>query len=45
MDFDLTERQAFFRDRVRQFIDQPRPPRESRITRRRSTGDRWQPLD
>ncbi len=45
MDFDLTERQAFFRDRVRQFIDQHVRPRVGDYEKQRESGDRWQPLD
>ena len=36
MDFDLTERQSFFRDRVREFID-AYPAAELRTIRKRST--------
>ncbi|MFL6723498.1 MAG: acyl-CoA dehydrogenase family protein [Sphingomicrobium sp.] len=44
MDFDLTERQAFFRDRVRQFIDQNVRPRVADYKKEIDSGDRWQPL-
>ena len=44
MDFDLTERQAFFRDRVRAFIDQHVRPRQKDYYREVASGDRWQPL-
>ena len=44
MDFDLTERQAFFRDRVKAFIDEHVRPRVGEYHREISTGDRWQPL-
>ena len=44
MDFDLTERQAFFRDRVRQFIDQHVRPRVADYKKEIDSGDRWQPL-
>ena len=44
MDFDLTERQAYFRDRVRDFIDEHVRPRQADYHREISTGDRWQPL-
>jgi acyl-CoA dehydrogenase len=44
LDFDLTERQAFFRDRVRAFIDTHVRPRVADYHRQLSTGDRWQPL-
>jgi len=44
VDFDLTERQAFFRDRVRQFIDQNVRPRVADYKKEIESGDRWQPL-
>jgi acyl-CoA dehydrogenase len=44
MDFDLTERQAHFRDRVRLFIDQHVRPRQKDYYRQIGEGDRWQPL-
>jgi acyl-CoA dehydrogenase len=44
VDFDLTERQAFFRDRVRQFIDSHVRPRVADFKNEVDTGDRWQPL-
>ncbi len=44
MDFDLTERQAFFRDRVRQFIDSHVRSRVGDYKRELGSGDRWQPL-
>ncbi len=44
MDFDLTERQAYFRDRVRDFIDQHVRPRQKDYYAEIATGDRWQPL-
>ena len=44
MDFDLTERQAFFRDRVRAFIDEHVRPRVGDYHRQIATGDRWQPI-
>ena len=45
MDFDLTERQAFFRDRVRQFIDEHVRPRVADYKLEIDSGDRWQPVD
>ena len=45
MDFDLTERQAFFRDRVRRFIDEHVRPRVAEYKKEIDSGDRWQPLD
>jgi len=44
MDFDLTERQAFFRNRVRRFIDQHIRPRVADYKKEIDSGDRWQPL-
>ena len=44
MDFDLTERQAFFRDQVRQFVDQYVRPRVADYKKEIDSGDRWQPL-
>jgi acyl-CoA dehydrogenase len=44
VDFDLTERQSFFRDRVRQFIDRHVRPRVADYKKEVDSGDRWQPL-
>jgi acyl-CoA dehydrogenase len=44
MDFDLTERQSFFRDRVREFIDAHIRPRVADYKKEIDSGDRWQPL-
>ncbi|HET9354897.1 MAG TPA: acyl-CoA dehydrogenase family protein [Sphingomicrobium sp.] len=44
MDFDLTERQAFFRDRVKAFIDEHVRPRVADYKTEIDSGDRWQPL-
>jgi acyl-CoA dehydrogenase len=44
VDFDLTERQAFFRDRVRKFVDQNVRPRVADYKKEIDSGDRWQPL-
>jgi acyl-CoA dehydrogenase len=44
MDFDLTERQAYFRDHVRAFIDEHIRPRQQDYYRQIAKGDRWQPL-
>jgi acyl-CoA dehydrogenase len=44
MDFDLTERQAYFRDRVRDFIDEHVRPRQKDYYSEIASGDRWQPL-
>ncbi|MEA3061461.1 MAG: acyl-CoA dehydrogenase, partial [Sphingomonadales bacterium] len=43
MDFDLTERQAFYRDRVRDFIETRIRPRSGEIKSDLAEGDRWQP--
>ncbi len=45
MDFDLTERQSFFRDRVRAFIEANVRPRVGDYHVQIATGDRWQPID
>ena len=44
MDFDLTERQSFFRDRVRAFIDTNVRPRVGEYKKQIDAGDRWQPI-
>src|SRR3546814_12037681 len=44
MDFDLTEREAFHRDRVRAFIDSEIRPRLQDYKDQLAAGDRWQPL-
>ncbi len=44
MDFDLTERQAFYRDRVREFIESHIRPRVGDYKSQLNEGDRWQPL-
>ena len=43
MDFDLTERQALYRDRVREFIETNVRPRVGDYHRQVGEGDRWQP--
>ncbi len=45
MDFDLTERQAFYRDRVREFVETHVRPRTGDYKRQLGTGDRWQPIE
>ena len=45
MDFDLTERQAYFRDRVRDFIDEHVRPRQKDYYSEIASGDRWQPIE
>jgi alkylation response protein AidB-like acyl-CoA dehydrogenase len=44
MDFDLTERQAFYRDRVRDFIETRVRPRAGEYRQQHEGGDRWQPI-
>jgi acyl-CoA dehydrogenase len=43
MDFDLTERQAFYQGRVRDFIETRIRPRSDEIKADLDKGDRWQP--
>ena len=45
MDFDLTERQSFFRDRVRNFIESQVRPRVAEYKNQIDAGDRWQPIE
>ncbi|TMJ12496.1 MAG: acyl-CoA dehydrogenase [Alphaproteobacteria bacterium] len=45
MDFDLTERQAFYRDRVREFIETRIRPRSKDYKQQLAAGDRWQPIE
>ena len=45
MDFDLTERQAFYRDRVRDFIETQIRPRTQDYKSQLNSGDRWQPIE
>ena len=44
MDFDLTERQSFFRDKVRGFIETNIRPRVGDYKKQIDAGDRWQPI-
>ena len=44
MDFDLTERQSFFRDRVKAFIAEHVRPRVGDYKKQIDAGDRWQPV-
>src|SRR3954465_7577320 len=44
MDFDLTERQAFYRDRVKDFIETRIRPRVGDYKSQLNQGDRWQPV-
>jgi acyl-CoA dehydrogenase len=45
MDFSLTEREASFRDRVRDFIETRIRPRNKDYKSQLEAGDRWQPID
>ncbi len=44
MDFDLTERQTYWRDRVRDFIEQHVRPRMDDYKNEQASGDRWKVL-
>ena len=44
MDFDLTERQSFFRNQVREFINTHVRPRFGDYKKQIDAGDRWQPI-
>jgi acyl-CoA dehydrogenase len=44
VEFELTHRQAHFRDRVRAFIEEQIRPRLDDYVAQRSSGDRWQPV-
>jgi alkylation response protein AidB-like acyl-CoA dehydrogenase len=44
MDFDLTERQAFYQGRVREFIETRIRPRVADYKAQLAEGDRWQPI-
>ena len=45
MDFDLTEKQAFYRDRVREFIETRIRPRAKDYRAEIDSGDRWHPVE
>jgi acyl-CoA dehydrogenase len=45
MEFDLTERQAFYRDRVKEFIETRIRPRNADYKAQLNEGDRWQPIE
>ncbi|HEY1144439.1 MAG TPA: acyl-CoA dehydrogenase family protein [Sphingomicrobium sp.] len=45
MDFDLTERQASFRDRVREFMDEEVRPRVGDYHRQQAEGGRWKSIE
>jgi acyl-CoA dehydrogenase len=44
VDFELTERQAHFRDRVRAFVEDEIRPRIADYEAEHQSGDRWQPV-
>ncbi|MEJ7776967.1 MAG: acyl-CoA dehydrogenase family protein [Sphingomicrobium sp.] len=44
MDFDLSERQARFRDRVRAFMDEHVRPSAADYSAQHAGGERWQPI-
>lgn len=44
MDFDLTERQTYWRDRVRDFIEKHVRPRDQDYHDQQRQGDRWKVL-
>jgi acyl-CoA dehydrogenase len=44
VDFELTKRQAHFRDRVRAFIEEHVRPRTGEYQLQHCEGDRWQPI-
>jgi acyl-CoA dehydrogenase len=43
MDFSLTERQAYYRDRVRDFVETRIRPRHADFKAEHASGDRWRP--
>ncbi len=45
MDFSLTEREAFYRDRVREFVETRIRPRNKDYKEQLAAGDRWEPID
>ena len=45
MDFSLTEREAYYRDRVRDFIETRIRPRGDDYKSQLAAGDRWQPIE
>ena len=44
MDFDLSDRQRHFRDRVRAFIDENIRPRCGDFASQHQSGDQWEPI-
>ena len=45
MDFSLTEREAYYRDRVSEFIETRIRPRNKDYKSQLAAGDRWQPIE
>jgi acyl-CoA dehydrogenase len=45
MDFNLTERERFYRDRVRDFLETRIRPRNGDYMAQLAAGDRWQPIE
>jgi acyl-CoA dehydrogenase len=45
MDFSLTEREAHYRDRVREFVETRIRPRNKDYKEQLAAGDRWQPIE
>jgi len=45
MDFSLTEREAYYRDHVRDFIETRIRPRNEDYKKQLAAGDRWQPIE
>ena len=45
MDFSLTEREAHYRDRIRDFIETRIRPRNGDYKAQLAAGDRWQPIE
>jgi acyl-CoA dehydrogenase len=45
MDFSLTEREAFYRDRVHDFVETRIRPRNKDYKSQLDAGDRWQPIE
>jgi len=45
VDFSLTEREAHYRDRVRDFIETRIRPRKADYKKQLAAGDRWQPIE
>jgi acyl-CoA dehydrogenase len=45
MDFSLTEREAYHRDRIREFVETRIRPRNPDYKAQLAAGDRWQPIE